>query len=44
VTPGGTRVRNVAQPVIGESYRVYEFAAARSNGAAPATGEVAAVH
>jgi len=25
VTPGGTRVRNVAQPVIGESYRVYEF-------------------
>jgi Icc-related predicted phosphoesterase len=27
VTPGGTRVRNVAQPVIGHAYRVYEFSA-----------------
>ena len=27
VTPGGTRVRNVALPVIGHAYRVYEFAA-----------------
>lgn len=26
VTPGGTRVRNVALPVIGHAYRVYEFA------------------
>jgi Icc-related predicted phosphoesterase len=27
VTPGGVRVRNVALPVIGHAYRVYEFAA-----------------
>jgi Icc-related predicted phosphoesterase len=27
VTPGGIRVRNVALPVIGHAYRVYEFAA-----------------
>jgi Icc-related predicted phosphoesterase len=35
VTPGGTRVRNVAQPVIGHAYRVYDFAA-HPDGAHPA--------
>lgn len=33
VTPGGTRVRNVALPVIGHAYRVYEFAARATAGA-----------
>jgi Icc-related predicted phosphoesterase len=36
VTPGGTRVRNVALPVIGHAYRVYEFTGQRQAAAASA--------
>jgi Icc-related predicted phosphoesterase len=34
MTPGGVRVRNVAQPVIGAPFRVYELTHARSEGVA----------
>ena len=34
VTDGGTRVRNVAQPVIGAAYALYEVSAVRSSSAA----------
>jgi len=36
MTPGGIRVRNVAQPVIRAAYRVFELREPRQAGSGPA--------